>query len=114
MANPLNSGAKPSVLTLPGTAKTAAVPLVAPATPAPATPAGSTAHFKFAFDPSVATGQALADALVQTAEQDFAAMQRYFGLTPGHLPFSVTIVPGGNGASHGSCLDTNIKANAFD
>ncbi|HSS49596.1 MAG TPA: hypothetical protein VLX28_11690 [Thermoanaerobaculia bacterium] len=111
MANTANPNpSKPSVLTLPGTApRTAVVPLTAPATPA-----GSTPLFRFTFDPSLgANGQALATALAQTAEQDFAAMQRYFGVTPGHLPFIVNIVPGGHGASHGGCTDTHIQVDAF-
>jgi len=113
MPNAVKSGTMmPSVLALPGRAaalKAATVPLIADAVAA-----GSTSHFTFSFDPSVANGNELALALAQTCEQDFAAMQLHFGVTPGDLPFLVEIVPGYNGGRHGSCADIHIRVDAFD
>ena len=77
---------------------------------------GSTAHFHVYYDDSLgANGPTLAQAVLNTAEQDYTALQGWFGgITPGGLPFVVNIVPGSGGASHADCAATTLSCDAFD
>jgi hypothetical protein len=74
------------------------------------TQAGNTEHFNVSYLTSLGQkGAALAGALLQTCERDFGALQGFFGgLTPLRMPFVVQVTPGATGASHSSCLGTDI------
>jgi hypothetical protein len=74
------------------------------------TAGGSTAHFKVSYSISLGTkGAALAKAILGGCEADYASLQQIFaGLTPGRLPFAVQITDEGGGASHSSCLGTDV------
>ncbi len=75
------------------------------------THAGNTAH----FDVSCLTklgkrGAGLAQAILQNCERDYTTLQQAFGgLTPHRLPFVVQITADNSGASHSSCLGTDIS-----
>ena len=73
-----------------------------------------TAHFKISIDPGLGqSGSAIADALLQTCEQDYVALQGYFGgITPGALPFQLIITSGSDGASHATCEATALSIGA--
>lgn len=73
-----------------------------------------TTHFTVSVDPSLgATGAAIADALLQTCEQDFTTLQGYFGgITPRSLPFHLIVTTGSQGASHATCLATALSIGA--
>ncbi len=76
---------------------------------------GKTAHFVVSFDKRLgANGAKLADAVLATCERDYTALQGDFGgITPAGLPFKILIVPGNGGASHATCLATEIRCDAF-
>jgi hypothetical protein len=77
---------------------------------------GTTEHFVVSYDESLgSSGPTLSDAVLQTAEGDYQALQQWFGgITPANLPFNVNIVPGSGGASHASCATTTLNCDAFD
>lgn len=74
------------------------------------THAGSTAHFDVSYVTTLGKkGAALAQAILQNCERDYSALQQIFGgLTPQRLPFIVQITSGATGASHSSCMGTDI------
>src|SRR5262249_55771637 len=54
-------------------------------------------------------GAALAQAILQNCERDYTTLQQVFGgLTPQRMPFVVQITGGATGASHSSCMGTDI------
>jgi len=54
-------------------------------------------------------GAALAQAILQNCERDYAALQQVLGgITPHRLPFIVQITSDSTGASHSSCMGTDI------
>ncbi|HEY8677208.1 MAG TPA: hypothetical protein VIN39_01065 [Candidatus Dormibacteraeota bacterium] len=70
--------------------------------------AGTTTNFVLYSDGS-ADGDAAAQAMLQSAEPDFAAVQQWFGnLTPPTLPFNVYTDPDAGGAYHITCAGTDI------
>src|SRR5215469_12695861 len=73
-----------------------------------------TAHFKVSVDPGLgALGQQVADSVLQTCEQDYAALQGYFGgITPAGLPFEIIVTSGSDGASHATCQATALSIGA--
>lgn len=74
------------------------------------THAGSTPHFDVSYMTSLGKkGAALAQAILQNCERDYSTLQQIFGgLTPHRMPFTVQITSGATGASHSSCLGTDI------
>src|SRR5260221_9669599 len=58
--------------------------------------AKQTDHFKVSYDPGLGNaGAAIADALLQTCEQDFKTLQGYFGdITPKSMPFHLIVTRG--------------------
>jgi hypothetical protein len=74
----------------------------------------STPHFKVSVDPGLgAAGTAIATALLQTCEQDYATLQSYFGgITPKSMPFHLIVTSGSTGASHATCLATTLSIGA--
>jgi hypothetical protein len=75
---------------------------------------GSTAHFRVIHRSDVTTGGALGQAVLSTCEADYQRLVDWFGgMTPGGLPFTVTIQNGSNGASHASCAATGLLCDAF-
>jgi hypothetical protein len=78
--------------------------------PAKAIHAGNTVHFDVSYLSRLGQkGADLAQAILQTCERDYAALQAIFGgLTPGRLPFVVQITSDNSGASHSSCLGTDV------
>lgn len=71
---------------------------------------GKTDHFDVSYVTSLKTGAALAQAILQNCERDYATLQQVFGgITPHRLPFIVQITPDGTGASHSSCMGTDIS-----
>jgi hypothetical protein len=75
------------------------------------THAGKTDHFEVSYLSKLGQkGAALAQAILQTCERDYDALQQAFGgLTPHRLPFVVQITDDDTGASHSSCLGTDIN-----
>src|SRR5205085_1804919 len=73
-----------------------------------------TAHFKVSVDPGLGhNGSAVADALLQTCEQDYATLQAYFGgINPVSLPFHLIVTSGTDGASHATCEATALSIGA--
>jgi len=73
-----------------------------------------TAHFKVSVDPGLGpAGSKVADALLQTCEQDFTTLQGYFGgITPKSLPFQLIVTSGSQGASHATCAATALSIGA--
>src|SRR5262249_17268694 len=54
-------------------------------------------------------GAALAQAILQNCERDYTTLQQVFGgLTPQRMPFVVQVNSGATGASHSSCIGTDI------
>jgi hypothetical protein len=76
--------------------------------------AQQTAHFRVSVDPGLGQqGQQVANALLQTCEQDYATLQGFFGgITPQSLPFHLIVTSGGDGASHATCLATALSIGA--
>lgn len=69
---------------------------------------GQTANFVIYSDGS-ADGDAAAQAMLRSAEADFAAVQKWFGnLTPPNLPCNVYADPDAGGAYHITCAGTDI------
>jgi hypothetical protein len=75
------------------------------------THAGKTAHFDVSYLTRLGKkGADLAQAILQNCERDYATLQQAFGgLTPARLPFVVQVTAGSTGASHSSCLGTDIS-----
>jgi hypothetical protein len=75
---------------------------------------GSTAHFRVKHRSDVTTGAALGQAVLDTCEADYQKLAGWFGgITPGGLPFTVTIQNGSKGASHATCAATGLICDAF-
>ena len=72
---------------------------------------GNTDHFDVSYVTSLGgTGAALARAILQNCERDYATLQQIFGgITPQQLPFIVQITRDATGASHSSCMGTDIS-----
>ncbi len=75
------------------------------------THAGSTAHFDVSYLTKLGKkGAALAQAILQNCERDYTTLKQIFGgIDPHRLPFVVQIDSGSTGASHSSCLGTDIS-----
>ncbi len=75
------------------------------------THAGATAHFDVSYLTSLGkNGAALANAILQNCERDFTTLQQAFGgIIPQRLPFVVQITSDNSGASHSSCMGTDIS-----
>jgi hypothetical protein len=91
-------------------ARSAGIPALGLFDRAQVTHAGNTAHFEVYYLSRLGQkGAALAQAILQTCERDYTALQAIFGgITPGRLPFVVQITSDSTGASHSSCLGTDI------
>jgi hypothetical protein len=76
------------------------------------THAGATDHFDVSYLTKLGQeGASLAKAILQNCERDYTTLQADFsGITPGRLPFVVHITADNTGASHSSCLGTDISA----
>jgi hypothetical protein len=74
------------------------------------THAGQTSHFDVSYLTTLGqAGANLAQAILQTCERDYTTLQQEFGrLTPQRLPFVVQITADNTGASHSSCMGTDI------
>jgi hypothetical protein len=73
--------------------------------------AGQTAHFVVSYDDSLSNGAALAQAILGRCEHDLSTLSTLYGgimPTASSLPFQVSLVPGGGGASHPGCAATAI------
>src|SRR5215471_12503841 len=75
------------------------------------TNAGQTAHFEVSYVTKLGKkGASLAQAILQNCERDYSTLQQAFGgVTPHRLPFVVQITTDNSGASHSSCLGTDIS-----
>ena len=75
------------------------------------TQAGNTTNFDVSYLTKLGKrGATLAHAILQTCERDYATLQQAFGgLTPHRLPFVVQITADNSGASHSSCMGTDIS-----
>src|SRR5260370_2978700 len=75
------------------------------------THAGNTAHFEVSYLTSLGQqGANLAQAILQNCERDYGSLQQIFGgITPHRMPFVVQITSDSTGASHSSCLGTDIN-----
>jgi hypothetical protein len=73
-----------------------------------------TAHFQVSVDTGLGqAGTDVANALLQTCEQDFATLQGYFGgITPKLIPFHLIVTSGNSGASHATCKATALSIGA--
>jgi hypothetical protein len=82
--------------------------------PSKVTHVGSTAHFEVSYLTSLGKkGAGLADAILHNCERDFKKLQHIFGgLTPHRMPFVVQITADKSGASHSSCMGTDISVGA--
>ncbi len=74
------------------------------------THAGKTTHFDVSYLAKLGQhGADLAQAILQNCERDYTTLQQVFsGITPQQLPFIVQITDDSTGASHSSCLGTDI------
>jgi hypothetical protein len=74
------------------------------------THAGNTPRFDVWYVTTMGKkGAALAQAIPQNYEQDYTMLQQVFGnLTPQRMPFVVQVNSGATGASHSSCMGTDI------
>jgi hypothetical protein len=74
------------------------------------THAGNTPHFDVSYLTTLGQrGADLAQAILQNCERDYTTLQQVFGaLTPQRLPFVVQITSDNTGASHSSCMGTDI------
>jgi hypothetical protein len=88
-----------------------AIPSMGMARRSTVTHAGKTAHFDVYYLTRLGKkGAALAQAILQNCERDYGTLQQIFGgLTPARLPFVVQVTAGSTGASHSSCLGTDIS-----
>jgi hypothetical protein len=75
------------------------------------THAGNTAHFDVSYLTTLGKhGAGLAAAILQNCERDYTTLQSAFGgLTPHRLPFVVQITADNSGASHSSCMGTDVS-----
>ena len=75
------------------------------------THAGATAHFDVSYLTSLGQkGAALGTAILQDCERDYTTLQQAFGgITPQRLPFVVQITSDSTGASHSSCMGTDVS-----
>jgi hypothetical protein len=82
----------------------------------PYTKRGATTNFNVFFEDALgASGPVLADAVLANCEQDYAALQGFFGgIAPPNLPFNVYVVTGDFGAYHATCAATEMHCAAFD
>jgi len=70
--------------------------------------AGQTANFVI-FTDGTRSGEAAAQAMLNSCEADYAATQQWFGgLTPPNLPFYVYADPNAGGAYHLTCAGTDV------
>src|ERR1051326_4760421 len=72
--------------------------------------AGSTANFTVSYDNTLATGLALANAVLVNCEGDYATLINLFGgitPSPATLPFQISLVPGAGGPHPPGFLATN-------
>jgi hypothetical protein len=53
-------------------------------------------------------GATVAATLAKRCDVDYATLQKWFGVTPGELPFNVYVVDDVSGALHYGCADTEI------
>ena len=85
--------------------------VMAMAASAKLTHAGATAHFDVWYLTSMRhKGATLAQAILADCERDYATLAQVFGgITPGRMPFVVHVTTGSTGASHSSCLGTDIQ-----
>ncbi len=69
-----------------------------------------TAHFTITYSRSLGVdGPTVAQTIVARCENDYTTLQQIFGgLTPASLPFQVRLTPGATGASHATCLATQL------
>ena len=74
------------------------------------TSAGTTTNFEVSYLTTLGQkGATLAQAILQNCERDYTTLQQIFGgITPRRLPFIVQITSDRSGASHSSCLGTDI------
>jgi len=74
------------------------------------THAGTTTHFDVSYLTRLGKqGASLAQAILQNCERDYTTLQQAFGgLTPQRLPFVVHVTADNTGASHSSCMGTDI------
>jgi hypothetical protein len=74
------------------------------------TDAGTTAHFAVSYLTTLGQkGATLAQAILQNCERDYTTLQQIFGgITPRRLPFVVQITADSSGASHSTCLGTDV------
>ncbi len=74
----------------------------------------ATAHFAITYNATLgAGGAAAAQRIADRCEQDFTTLQGYFGgITPAALPFQIRVTPGDTGASHPTCLGTQLSIGA--
>jgi len=74
------------------------------------TQAGTTANFDVSYLTKLGQpGADLASAILQNCERDYSTLKQIFGgLTPHSLPFIVQITADSTGASHSSCMGTDI------
>jgi|SRR5437762_4705243 len=74
------------------------------------THAGATANFDVSYLTKLGKpGADLAAAILQNCERDYSTLKQIFGgLTPQRLPFMVQITADSTGASHSSCMGTDI------
>jgi hypothetical protein len=82
--------------------------------PSKVTPIGATAHFEVSYLTALGKrGANVAQALLHNCERDYSTLRRIFGgLTPKHLPFVVQVNADRGGASHPSCIATDISIGA--
>ena len=75
------------------------------------THAGATANFDVSYLTKLGKpGADLAAAILQNCERDYSTLKQIFGgLTPQRLPFMVQITADSTGASHSSCMGTDIE-----
>jgi len=75
------------------------------------THAGATAHFDVWYLKRLGQkGAALAAAILQNCERDYTTLEQAFGgITPHRLPFVVQITSDSTGASHSSCMGTDVS-----
>ncbi len=69
-----------------------------------------TDHFQVSYDPALGDdGTAAVKAILAVCEQDFSALQDFFGgITPEGMPFQIVLTTGTTGASHATCTSTRL------
>ena len=88
--------------------------IAAPVSSDDVTRQGATANFVMSYQTSLGNqGIQIADALLQTCETQYQTLKGWFaGITPGSLPFHVTVIDSSKGASHPRCASTQIQVGA--